>query len=179
MNNNEEGKILLVYMKAYSLAILFITVWYWQIYRHTNQWSRTENPEIDANMPNWFLAKTQKQLSSGKIAFPISGSGKTGHPCCCCSVIKSCLNLCDPTYHSTTGFPVLHHLQELAQTHVHCVSDAIQPSYPLSSPSPPAFNPSQHQCLFQWASYLHQVAKGLEFQLQHQSFQWVFRTDFL
>ena len=70
-------------------------------------------------------------------------------------------------------------LLELIQTHVHRVSDAIQPSHPLSSPSPPAFNLSQHQRLFQWVSSLHQVAKVLEFQLQHQSFQWIFRTGFL
>ena len=74
----------------------------------------------------------------------------------------------------------LHHqLQKPTQTHVHWVSDAIQPSHPLSSPSPPAFNLSQHQGLFQWISSSHQVAKVLEFQLQQQSFQWIFRTDFL
>ena len=76
------------------------------------------------------------------------------------------------------GFPVLHQLLDLAQTHVHRVGDAIQPSHPLSSPSP-AFNLSLHQGLFQWASSLNQVAKVLEFQLQYQSFQWIFRTDFL
>ena len=70
-------------------------------------------------------------------------------------------------------------LPELAQIHVHQVGDAIQCSHPLSSPSPPAFNLSQHQYLFQWVSSLHQVAKVLEFQLQHHSFQWIFRTDFL
>ena len=68
---------------------------------------------------------------------------------------------------------------ELAQTHVHRVGDAIQPPHPLSSPSPPALNLSQHQGLFKWARSLHQVAKGLEFQLQGDSFQWTFRTDFL
>ena len=73
---------------------------------------------------------------------------------------------------SMPGFPVRHQLPELAQTHVHRVSDTIQPSHPLSSPSPPTFNLSQHQGLFQWVSSLHQVAKVLEFQLQHQSFQW-------
>ena len=73
------------------------------------------------------------------------------------------------------GFPVHHRLPELTQTHVHWVSVAIQLSHPLSSPSPPAFNLSQHQGLFQWVSSLHQVAKGLEF--QYQSFQWIFRTD--
>ena len=76
------------------------------------------------------------------------------------------------------GFPVHHQLPELTQTHVHWVSDVIQPSHPLSSPSPPTFNLSQHQGLFKWVSYFHQVAKVLEFQLQHQSFQWIFRTDF-
>ena len=79
---------------------------------------------------------------------------------------------------STQGFPVYHQLPELAQTHVHRVDDAIQPSHPLSSPST-AFNLSQHQGLFQGVSSLHQVDKVLEFQLQHQSFQWIFRTDFL
>ena len=64
-------------------------------------------------------------------------------------------------------------------THVHQVSDAIQPSHPLSYPSPPALNLSQHQGLFKWVSSSHQVAKGLELQLQHQSFQWIFRTEFL
>ena len=73
----------------------------------------------------------------------------------------------------------LHHLPELAQTHVHRVSDTIQPSHPLSFPSPSAFNLSQHQGLFRWVSSSHQVAKVLEQQLQHQSFQWIFRTDFL
>ena len=76
---------------------------------------------------------------------------------------------------STPGFPVHHQLLEFSQTHVHWVGDAIQPSYPLSSPSPPAFNLSQHQDLFQWVSSSHQVAKGLELQLQNQSFQWIFR----
>ena len=66
-----------------------------------------------------------------------------------------------------------------SKTHVHWVSDVIQPSYPLSSPSPPAFSLSQHQGLFQWVSFSHLVSKVLEFQLQYQSFQWIFRTDFL
>ena len=72
-----------------------------------------------------------------------------------------------------------HQLLEFTQTHVHWVTDAIQLSLLLSSPSPPALNPSHHQGLFQWVSSLYQVAKVLEFQLQHQSFQWIFRTDFL
>ena len=79
---------------------------------------------------------------------------------------------------STPGFPVHHQLPELAQTHIHWVSDAIQPSHP-SSPSPPAFNLSQHQGLFKWVSSSHQVAKVSGLQLQHQFFQWIFRTVFL
>ena len=81
--------------------------------------------------------------------------------------------------HSTPGLPVHHQLPELAQTHVHRVGDAIHPSHPLSSPSPPAPNPSQHQGLFQWVNSSHEVAKVLEFQLQHQSFQWTPRTEVL
>ena len=75
------------------------------------------------------------------------------------SVSQSCLTLWDPIDCSTPGFHVHHQLPEIFQTHVHQVSDAIQPSHPLLSPSPPAFNLSQHQGLFQWVSYLHQVAK--------------------
>ena len=93
------------------------------------------------------------------------------------SVTQSCPTLCNPMYCSRPGFSVYHQLLELAQTHAHQGSDAIQLSHPLSSPSPPAFNLSQHQFLFQWVSSLHQLAKVLE--LQHQSFQWRFRTDFL
>ena len=81
------------------------------------------------------------------------------------SVTQSCPSLCDPMNRSTPGLPVHHQLPESTQTHVHCVSDAIQPSHPLSSPSPPAPNLSQHQRLFQWVSSQHQVAKVLEFQL--------------
>ena len=95
------------------------------------------------------------------------------------SVAQSCLTLCNPRDCSTPGLPVHHQLLEFTQTHVHWVSDVIQPSHPLSSPSPPAFNLSQHQGLFQWVTSWLQVAKVLEFQLQHQSFQWIFRTDFL
>ena len=83
--------------------------------------------------------------------------------------------LCDPMDCSTPGFPVLHHIPELAQTYVPWGSDAIQLSLPLSSPSPPALTLSQHQGLFQWVSSSHQVAEVLELQPQHQSFQWIFR----
>ena len=108
-----------------------------------------------------------------------SWSQKEKHQYSISSVAQSCLTLCDPTDLSTPDFHVHHQLRELAQTHVHWVNHAIQPFHPLSSPSPPAFNFSQHQGLFQWVSSSHQVAKVLELQLQHQSFQRIFRTDFL
>ena len=92
-------------------------------------------------------------------------------------VVQSCLTLCNTLDYSTPGLPVHHQLPEFTHTHVHWVSDAIQPSHPLSSPSPPALNLSQHQCLLKWVSSLHQVAKILEFQLQHQLFQWTFRPN--
>ena len=95
------------------------------------------------------------------------------------SVTQSCPTFCDPMNCSTPGLPVHHQLPESTQTHVHCVCDAIQPSHPLSSPSPPALNLSQHQGLFQGVNSSHQVAKILEFQLQHQSLQWISGTDFL
>ena len=94
------------------------------------------------------------------------------------SVAQLCLTLCDPMDCIMPAFPVDDQLPELTQTHVHWVSDAIQSSHPLSSPSPPAFNLSQHQGLFNWVSSSHQVAKVLEFQLQHQCFQWICRADF-
>ena len=95
------------------------------------------------------------------------------------SVAQPYLTLCEPMDCNTPGFPVHHQLLELAQTHVHWVGDAIQPSHPLSSPSLPAFNLSQHQRLFQRVNSSCQVTKVLEFQLQHQSSQRIFRIDFL
>ena len=115
--------------------------------------------------PSWTETNSHRKQVYGSVQF---SSVAQLHP-----------TLCDPMDCSTPDFPVHHQLQELAQIHVHWVGDAIQPSYPLSSPSPSAFNLSQHQGLFQWVSSSHQVAKVLEFQLQHQSFQWIFRTDFL
>ena len=81
------------------------------------------------------------------------------------SVAQLCLTLCNLMNRSTPGLPVHHQLPEFTQTHIQWVSDAIQPSHPLSSPSPPAPNPSQHQSLFQWDNSSHEVAKVLEFQL--------------
>ena len=93
------------------------------------------------------------------------------------SVAQSCLTLCNPMDCSTPGLPVHHQLPEF--THVHWVNDSIQSSQPLSSPSSPTISLSQHQGLLEWVSSSHQMAKVLEFQPQHQSFQWIFRTDFL
>ena len=109
--------------------------------------------------------------------------GKSSYEVQFSSVAQSCLTLCSPIDCSTPSFAVHHQLPELAQTPVinsyQRVGEAIQPSHPLLSPSPPAFNLSQHQGLFQRVSSSHQVTRVLEFQLQHQSFQWIFRTDFL
>ena len=102
------------------------------------------------------------------------------------SVVQSCLTLCDPMECSTPGLPVHRQLPEFTQTHVHWVGYAIQPSHPLSSPSPPLSSPSpptfslsRDQGLLQWVGSSHQCPKLLEPQLQHQSFQWIFRVDFL
>ena len=95
------------------------------------------------------------------------------------SVTLSCLTLCDLMNCNTLGFPVHCQLPEPTQTHVHHIGDAIQSSHPLLSPYPPTFNLSKHHGLFKWVSSSHQVAKVLGFQLQHQSFQWTPRTDFL
>ena len=95
------------------------------------------------------------------------------------SVVQLCPTLCDPMDYSMPGFLVHHQLPESTQTHLHWVTDGIQSSHPLSSPSPPSFNLAQNLGIFGWVSSSHQVAKVLDFQLQLQSFQWIFRTDFL
>ena len=95
------------------------------------------------------------------------------------SVAQLCLTLFNPMNRKTPGLPVHHQISAFTQTHAHRVGDAIQLSHPLSFPSPPALNPSQHQGLFQWVNSSHEVANVLEFQLQHQSFQWTPRTYLL
>ena len=97
---------------------------------------------------------------------------------CCCSATKLCPTLCDPMDYSTPGLSVPQHLPKFAQVHVHHICDAIQPSHLLMPSSPSALNLSQHQGLFQWVSCLPQMTTILEFQLQHQSFQRIFRVDF-
>ena len=105
----------------------------------------------------------------GEVSFPVLSVN---------SVTQLCPALCDPMDCSTPGLPVYHQLPEFIQTHVHWVNDVIQTPHPLSSSSPPSFNLSQHQGLFKGVSSSYQVAKVLELQLQRQSFQWIFRTDF-
>ena len=95
------------------------------------------------------------------------------------SVAQSYPAVCNPMNCSMPGSPVHHQFPEPTQTHVHRVGGAIQPSHLPSSPSPPIVNLSQYQGLFQWVLSTHQVAKVLELPLQHQSFQWIFRTDLL
>ena len=131
--------------------------------------------------------KLKKRKMVGKIGkiftlkdATISNSNKINSKCpcsCCFSVSQSCPAHCDPMDSSTPDFPVFHYLREFAQTHVHCVDDTIQPCHPLSPPLPPALNLSQHQSLFQCVGSWHQVAKILE--IQHQSFQWMFKVDSL
>ena len=145
-------------VKASSKLFIPIQVFWWICFLRSN---------FGAN--STFLALMQMQ----KIYI-----FKASFCCCCCSVIQSCPILCNPMDCSKPGFPVLHHLPELGQTHVHWVGDVIQPSHPLSSPSPPDLNLSQHQGLFQWVGSSHQMARVLELQLEHQSFQWIFRVDY-
>ena len=95
------------------------------------------------------------------------------------SVAQLCPTVCNRMNCSMPGLPVHHQLQDSTETHIHCVGEAIQASHPLSSPSPTALNLSQHQGLFKWVSSSHQVAKVLECQLQHKSFQWTPGTDLL
>ena len=97
----------------------------------------------------------------------------------CCSSTKSCPTLCNPMDCSMPDLPVHHQFPEFTLTHVHWVGDDTRPSHPLLSPSPPAFKLSQHQGLFKWVSSSYQVARVLEFQLHHQSFQWTPRADLL
>ena len=107
--------------------------------------------KTEARWRNFFLKKCVRPLFCYLVRFS--------------TVAQSCPTLCDPVNRSTTGLPVHHHLPEFTQTHVHRVGDAIQPSHPLASTSPPAPNPSQHQSLFQWGNSSHEVAKVLEFEL--------------
>ena len=129
---------------------------------------------------NPLILKTLRPPKTTDDNFPVLQSSSLPATCAVqfSSVAQSCPTLCDSMNRSTPGLPDHQQLPEFTQTHVHRVGDAIQPSHPLSSPSP-ALNLSQHQGLFRWVSSSHQVAKVLEFQLQHQSFQSTPRIDLL
>ena len=134
-------------------------------YWHKNRHTVITGTEHGAQRPTANLQWRRQEYTMEKRPSSARGVGKAGQFSQFSSVAHSCLTLCDPMNHSSPGFPVHHQLPEFTQTHVHRVSDAIQPSHSLSSPSPPAPNPSQHQRLFQWVNSLHEVAKVLEFQL--------------
>ena len=136
---------------------------------------------INADTMEVLRYQTQQKQTNLKLSPNVWGSHCSSHYYCSqlSSVAQLCLIICNRMGCSIAGPPVHHQLSEPAQTHAHRVSDAIQPSHPRSCPSPPACNLPQHQGLFQWVGSSHQVAKVLDFQLQHQSFQWIFRTDFL
>ena len=136
---------------------------YWVLKHFFTQKKKNKNPVSIKQLLPHYLATTKLLFVSIQFS----------------SVAQLCPAICNPMDCSTPGLPGHHQLLEFIQTHVHWVGDAIQPSHPLSFPSPPIFNLSQHQGLFKWVSSSHQVAQVLQFQLQHQSFQWIFRTDFL
>ena len=144
--------------------------------RQTGRWASLRGNPSFANSPSgWPLTgyssqRPTQESTSSFVKWEYGTSFQFS------SVTQSCPTVCDC---STLGLHVHHQLPEFTQTHVHWVSDAIQPSHPLSSPSPPAVSLSQHQGLFKWVSSLPLVVKVSEFQLQHQSFQWIFKTDFL
>ena len=120
---------------------------------------------LHTEFPDRGLGLSNATYGSIGPSHPLSPPGFLLSPCCCCSVTKSSPTLHCPVDCSTPGFPVLHHILEFAQVHVHWIGEAIQPSHPLSPSSRSAFNVSQHQGLFQWVSCLHQMAKVLELQL--------------
>ena len=140
-------------VKSLSRDRLFVTPWT-AAYRappsmgfsRQEYWSGLPFPS-PGDLPNPGIKPRPPTLQAD--ALPSEPPGKyLEYSYCCCSVAQFCLTLCDPMDCSMPGFPVLHHLPELAQTYVHRVSDAIPPSHPLLSPSPPAFNLSQLQGLF-------------------------------
>ena len=175
-----------------SLRIFYSLLWSTQSKALSSQWSRSRcfygilflfyDPTDVGNLISGSSAFSKSSLNIWKFSVHVllkSHVENFEHYFArICSVQSlSRVQLCNPMNRSTPDLPVHHQLPEFTQTHVHWVSDAIQLSHPLSSPSPPAFNLSQHQGLFKWVSPLHQVARVLEFQLQHQSFQWTLRTD--
>ena len=151
------------------------------MYSHHSLWIKTIKvccfPKVDFELCCWRLLRIPWTTRRSNQSVPKEMNPDYSLEVQFSSVTQSCLTLCDPMdCSSTPGLFAHHQLLEFTQTHVHWVSDAIQPSHPLSSLSTPDFNLSQHQGLFKWVSFSYQVAKILEFQLQHQSFQWTPRT---
>ena len=142
--------------KFFKALILKAGVYIFLESSHITSTAKTYFPFFFFNIWKWLWI--QHEVTAQKTPFLFSRVIQFS------SVAQSCPTLCDPMNRSTLGLPVHHHLPEFTQTHVHRVGDAIQPSHPLSSPSPPAPNPSQHQSLFQWVNSSHEVAKVLEFQ---------------
>ena len=176
------GKLAVLYEVKHSKTlwptILHQEKWKYKIYVCTNNWTQMSKAVLfKIAKPGNNLNANQQVERAKVVAYSYSSKLFNNKMIQFSSAVQSCPTLCNPMDYSMPGFPVHHQLLEPSQTHVHWVGDAIQPSHPLSFPSPPAFNLSQHQGLFQWVSSSHQVAKVLEFQLQHQSFQWIFRTD--
>ena len=150
------------------LSFMCTAKWFSYTHTHTHTHTRTHMFFSDS-----FPYRLLQDIEYSFMCSTVDPSGPFS------SVAQLCPALCNPMDCSTPGLPVHHQLPEFTQTHVHWVRDAIQPSYPLSSPSPPTVSLSQHQDLFKWVSSSHQVAKMFEFQLQHHSFQWIFRIDSL
>ena len=141
---------------------------------HKKLASPSSLPEL--RVPGNRQVKTETTITTQRCLLKASCFSSSFH---FSSVAQWCQTRCDPMDCTTTGLTVYHQLLELTQTHVHQLSDAIQPFHPLSSASPPTFNLSQHKGFYKWVSSSHPVAKVLKFQLKHQSFQWIFRTDLL
>ena len=141
-------------------------------------WSRKPFPS-PGDLPNPGIEPGSPALQAESLPTELPGKAQCWSLIITAVVQSLChVWFCTSVNCSTPGFPVIRHLRKIAQTHFHWIGETIRPSHPLLSPSPPAFNLSQHQGLFQGVSSIHQVAKVLELQLQHQSFQWIFRTDF-
>ena len=148
----------------------------WQTQRTTRTRDNSKNEKAETESK---VSLRKPKQTKTRITMKFQPPKAIAKSCCCYSVAQSCPVLCDLKDCCTPGFLVLQYLLELVKTQVHWVSGAIQLSHSLLSHSPPTFNLSQHYGLFKWVSSSHQVANVLELQLQHQSFQWVFRTDFL
>ena len=147
-----------------------------------HQEARQLNHSILSSTAHFFLYLQNFNLMVYPLKLRSHRALKLGLSCITCSAVELCLTTCDPVDCSTPVFPVHHSLLRFSQAHVHWVGDAIQSSQPLSSPSPPAFNLSQHQDLFQRVSSALRIMwpkYWLELQPQHHSFQWIVRVDFL